>query len=328
MKKVQGFSLLKAFMCFGVILAHFWSSKGYDSLIFLPFREIRTLAAPVFMILSFYFAKSLFSGDNDSFRRRMKRLLVPHICWAVIYYLFYLVIYRTPVTELFWQLCTGHSSILNATMWFQFELILLTVLFYGIFRILKEKKAILCLCILSVICLVLQISGLNYRIFSGLRFELSYPLGRFAEMLPYACLGLVLRYFDLYSKLKRHPLITMAVSLVLFVLPYFLPFPRCDGFGYAGITLIYACFLAVTFAAVLPLDGIGDPVESFIDTLCRFTPGIYCCHRLIFAIVSLCFPGTLFFHTLFGCVVIYLLSYLFCLILSLLPIRDIRLLVD
>ena len=54
-------SLLRMLMCFGVVLSHSCRNKLYPSIYFVPFRIIQHIAAPTFMLLSFYFSSSLSS---------------------------------------------------------------------------------------------------------------------------------------------------------------------------------------------------------------------------------------------------------------------------
>ena len=50
-----GFSLLRTLMCFTVVLSHFWIASSLDQFIDL-FFDIRPVAVPVFMLISFYLA--------------------------------------------------------------------------------------------------------------------------------------------------------------------------------------------------------------------------------------------------------------------------------
>ena len=322
-----GISLLRVLMCFGVILAHCWKHKGYDSLLFLPFKEIQTLAAPVFMLLSFYFLAERFLSPDESFlKKRMLRLLIPQIGWALIYWLVYLLLEPVPLNELFWQILTGHSAVLNATMWFQFDLIVLTLLFFLLFSFRNEKFSTILLICISFLCLILQHSGINYRLFSDLRFELSYPLGRLVEMLPYATIGFLLKHCRMTDTLKKYRYPVLIASLLLFTLPYLMSFPSAKGFGYAGITLLYLVILSFFITELLPFEMLPETIKKGMLPLCCHTLGIYCCHRLIHALVSrfLGYSPSSFLY----CILLYILCYLFCSLLSLIPSKTIKKLVD
>ena len=105
---------------------------------------------------------------------------------------------------MFWQLLMGHSVQLNGVMWYQFEIIILTVLFVIILYIFRERyMSVLCICMMAA--WLFQYSGWNKRLFGGLRFELTYPLGRFSEMVPYAVCGFAIAHYEMYKKLKNIP---------------------------------------------------------------------------------------------------------------------------
>ena len=84
-----GFCFLRIWMSFEVILVHFWyvPSIDYVPWYLFPFAYMRMLAVPLFMMLSFFLLERTFiARDCNKFKKRIVRLLVPHIGWAVIYF--------------------------------------------------------------------------------------------------------------------------------------------------------------------------------------------------------------------------------------------------
>lgn len=318
-------ALLRSLMCFGVILAHCWKSKTYTSIIFLPFKEIETLAAPVFMILTFYFSASLyFSPDISNLKKRMTRLLIPHLGWALIYFAVLQFFEAIPFTELLWQIFMGHSYVLNATMWFQTVLIVLTLLFFMIFSHADKKEGMFISLLLTLFALFMQISETNYNLFYDLRFELKYPLGRIIEMIPYAFTGLLLNYYDAFTCLKKYRYIFMMFFLFLLSLPYITDFPVCNGFGYAGITCYYLSLFMTLFCGLLPFDLLYLTPKKFFYQLSRYTLGIYCIHRLVFVFLG----RYSFFSTFTGCIILYFICYLICFLINQIPDKIINSLVN
>lgn len=63
------------------------------------------------------------------------------------------------VGDFFWQLIMGHSY--NSVAWFQIDLIILTVLFWIIFKYFKVEKALLITILLGCFALVLQYSEIT-----------------------------------------------------------------------------------------------------------------------------------------------------------------------
>lgn len=199
-----GIALLKTWMCFEVILCHFDSEvtvRAYDIL-----RLSKGLAVPCFMIISFYYMAKTDIGDCESVKMRLKRLLVPHIGWSLIYFLYYFVIAVITggsifklVAKLILQIGFGHT--LNTTMWFQVDLILITMIFIIIIRskLPLQKISI----VLGIVALLVQYSGLNYMVFSHFPFVVSYPLGRLAEVIPCSVIGYLAGNINLFQRIKE-----------------------------------------------------------------------------------------------------------------------------
>ena len=178
-----GLSILKMFMCFEVVLCHFWQ---YDnSLILKLFALMRNVAVPVFIMISFFLMKNFFlSLNHQKLQKRLVKLFKPQLYWAIIYFIIYKICIiiipnislKLSLNDLLWQIILGHSPNLNPSMWFQFDLIILTIIFSIICHHFNSKKVI-CLISLLLGALILQYSGLNYATFNSMIYELKYPLG-------------------------------------------------------------------------------------------------------------------------------------------------------
>ena len=318
-----GFSLLKMLMAFEVLLGHFAIWEQYDPRIVWPFREMVSLAVPSFMILSFYLtAKSFLSRDDKKFKVRLKKLIMPQLIWAVIYYVIYVLIDLTrhknlsdSPMDLFWQMLTGHSRNLNPSMWYQADVIVVTILFYLIFRKLNEKKGYLALIIMTVACYFLQFSSINRALFGELEFELKYPLGRIAEMIPFAFIGFSIRYFNLYEKLKKFRYIVMPLCIVLFFAGYYIPWPEVKDFGFSGFAKPYLALCIVTFAYLVPLENLNLPLKKAIVKITDYSLGIYCIHRLINTLL-LVFVPSFQPQSFERCIVLYIVCYFVCFLIS------------
>ena len=193
-----GLSLLKVIMCFEVLCCHFLSSAT-TPIWRLPLTLLKTSAVPVFMVISFLLCrKAVVSGDTELLGRRVRRLLWPQISWAVAYYLLCFVLNLLDSGEilspfaLVWQLLTGSNEQLNPAMWFQTDLILLTVIFSLLFAWLKPKLSYGIILLVATICLILQYGGMNYALFEPLQTEIKYSLGRIVEVWPFAAAAVCL----------------------------------------------------------------------------------------------------------------------------------------
>ena len=310
-----GLALLRAAMCFGVIALHALSEKEHTPAV-EAFLYAGKFAVPVFMITSFMFARSLIIGlDKKKIMSRFERLIIPLVGWAVIYYAVYKLCAVKPeigITDLIWQILTGHSSVLNPSMWFQFDLILLTALFLAVSAIFKKHRDA-ALWFLFFAALIFQYSGAN-SFFDGLRFELKYPLGRFFEMIPYAVLGYECADENVLLKLKENRLSTIIVSLGTIVAEIIGEvFCRYDGYGYGGVKyLAFGAALVALFYA-LPLEKLPEKAIGAVKLVTGYTLGIYCMHRLAMATLNKIAPSLsavmLRDHQMIYCVIIYIICY-------------------
>jgi len=337
-RKHYGFALLRTIMCFVVVLCHFWHIPTRFA--FVNYLEIlKPMAVPVFMMMSFFLVSKSFGTHNPgTAKKRLVRLVWPQIAWAVIYWLFYFPIGKASVRDLLWQILTGHSESINPTMWFQTDMILLTALFFLVFHAFSRKKALLSLGILSFISFAAQYAGINYALFSNLRYELKYPLGRLTEVLPYAVAGICFADFHIDRFLQKKPVLTALVSCAVLagsliaerVFPYSAP-----GFGYSGVFLFVEAVAVFSVAAVLPIYNIHKSAVGILNVLTNYSLGIYCSHRLVAwfifetsigSVLNSVFGITL--GSFSGCIVIYLGCYILCTVLSLFRIVPIKRLVN
>ena len=322
-----GFSLLKMLLAFEVLLGHFANWDEYNPTLVWPFRELVSLAVPCFVILSFYLmGKSFLSRDDGKFKNRLIKLLIPQVGWAIIYYAIYLTLDITMnaglthgFSDFIWQLFTGHSMQLNPSMWYQVDVIIATIIFYFVFKFNKDdKKAYICLFAITVLCYILQFSGINRALFGNLRFELKYPLGRIAEVIPFAFVGFTLKYFDILEKLKKYRYIVMPLCIVLFFVAYNIPWTVLNDFGFAGFCKPWLAITIVTFAFLVPLEYLSLGLKKFILKLTDYSLGIYCIHRLINTLLYK-FAPWINLHSFERCILLYVACYVACFLIELIP---------
>ena len=291
-----GISLLKIWMCFEVVLVHFWKRPAGGELAW-PLRILPHylgVAVPVFMLLSFTLTDvAAAAHDNSKIRHRLRRLLVPQIFWTVAYYVVYKALDICKGTSLaaepytfWWQLFLGHS--MNMTVWFQIDLIVLTVLGFLLFRFLSERQALICVTIGGLLALVFQYSGGNWAMFENVSWSkayyfnfVKYPVGRFFEMIPYAVVGIWLCRFMFFKKCSEHWL--YIVSLALFGTFFFLNYrvfvaPR--GYGYGGFYLIAMALVTLPLFYYLPLGWLPETAAKAINHVAGYTMEVYFMHRL------------------------------------------------
>lgn len=269
-----GISLLRIWMCFEVVLEHFktwdWdtinqTSKLHQSICnFLSFNMF--MAVPCFMILAFIFTDiEYIAKDGVQFKRRLIRLITPVIFWAVIYLLVYVVldyVYGTKLiqfkTDLLWQIIFGHAY--NRTLWFQFDLIVITLLYVGVFRYLDKKRALTVIAFFTLFALIAQYSNKNAEILQKINLGI-YPktyvlesLGRICEMIPYATIGVIIKEFKVLDKEEAAIDTLLKIILSLLTIKFLKSnsvFYTPLGFVYQGIQKIVIAFFYVVFFYLL-----------------------------------------------------------------------------
>lgn len=333
-----GFSVLRLVMCFEVVLAHFWSQKG-DLFVYRPFVLLRDTAVPIFMLLSFVLCEKYFSNITSSrVKSRMLRLIWPQVAWTFIYGISYLVFEKSvgvdvhiTIKDIFWQLATGHSACLNVSMWYQIVLIILTVLTYIIYYSTNtEKSLVRILSALFILSLILQFSNVNFMIFNRFRYELRYTLGRIAEMVPYMVLGLLIAHYRLLDRARFHKKKAVSMLCVLLVvLGCTMLIPKAQGFGYSNITHMIIAIIMLFFVYIIPFNLLSNKIKDAISVVSKYTLGIYCVHRLIATMVIELFENAEIETGTFGmCVIIYILSYAVSWLISLVPCKVTRFIVQ
>lgn len=278
-----GLDLLKTWMSFEVIICHFGQGDGYG-FVHRLFDLFRVYAVPVFMFISFFFAFNWLTSPSDTLKmtNRLKRIYIPLIIWALIYYVVFklcaaigLNIISPSLSALFWQIVTGHS--LNPPMWFNVVLMMLTLLYFLLYRHFPSKAVYISV-ILLVVSMGLEYSGINAALFKNMRFELSYPLGRLVEMIPYASGGLLLG--SLWKKYQSKGL-WVIVAVVAIVLGFTdLHLAAAKSFDYGGLSLFLRAVGLTCLFSVIPFER-APRLGSIIRNISKYSMGIYCMHLLI-----------------------------------------------
>lgn len=246
---------------------------------------ICSFPVPAFMLISFILTTNTIKvGERGKIFRRLQKLYMPQFVWALIYWtihqMFMLASYRN-VSDLGWQLSVGCSRNLNPPMWYQSNLILLTIVFIIFYKIFKDKIIYIILIILSG-SLFIQYSGVNHKLFINSIYEIRYPLGRIIEMLPYACLGVLFVECDLFKKIRSNQRVVSMILIIICVIgvvcdKLFKP----EGFGYQGVQrIVIGLFIVVNFY-IYPFKKIKGKIQKIVFFISRYSLGIYCMHFIV-----------------------------------------------
>ena len=328
-KKV-GLDLLRLVMSFCVVLIHYWSDQTRP-LILQPIAKITGYAVPVFMFMSFYLTqKGYLRKDVNYIKKRLWRLVWPQIGWSFVYCGIYMMLdlaFGTDkihgISDLWWQLFTGHSPRINPAMWYQMVISLLTLIYFGIFYYFPIKTGLISIVVLMILAVNIQYSELNFILFGDLRFELKYPLGRICEMIPYATAGFLTSYFEVHKKCKK---LQIPVAVVTMIFTWILMNHEFvfspEGFGYSGVQKVLIAFGMITLAVMLPFEKLPAGVSNMITLLSKYTLAVYCMHNLIGRfMISVFIRLGLESGTFFMCVMIYIICYIIAFVISKIPIK-------
>lgn len=332
----KGIEILRIWLCFGVILYHFYRDGSCAGFLTDIISYPRWMAVPVFMLISFILLSYKFATRTVSFRDicgRCNRLAIPIVFWAFAYFVGFRISQWAGIvdTEVTWwhlsnQLFLGHSY--NYPMWFMNVLLFLTIIWGLVFVIPGKKPRMAVLAVLAAVSFYLQYSGIYWDWFNPLGWEERYPLGRLIEMMPYMCVGSMIGMYGLHRISRIELWIPLSLATGVMVLTRIENMlPTANSFGYGGLTLL---ILSVSFASVFILfpSGIfrGEGwLAKGIVYVSRYTMGIYCLHvmlgNLIANIRPKLFPSV---GDYICCVMVFVVGLGICLLIDRLPLKWLR----
>ena len=323
---IAGFDALRVFMSFCVVLCHFWENNRsgvfYEMLDFT-----RSCAVHCFVLLAFYFSAGYIeSGSCKSLWKRMLRLLKPYLIWPLVTFCIYnvssLLISGSvcyDLTDLGYQYFMGHTQ-LEAVMYFNWDLMLLTVFFTGIFALFRKRTAAAVLSVLAAAASAAVYSGFNYSIFSYFPFEMKYTLGRLAELLPSAAVGIMLSHAgfqDIKAAAARSGSFIYGAAVfelvwMLYAARGLAAYFQWRHFGYGRPDQIIAAVLFFILCYYIPVNTVSRPFFKIVRQIAGYTQGIYCIHYIAGrACVKIAGESWQQINSsIFPCAVIYVISLL------------------
>ena len=312
-----GIELLRFIMCFWVILYHCFdtNNKRIKKIIIL-----KRFHVPTFMFISFYFFyDSLNSRNINKIRMRLIRLSIPYFIWPTIIWIFNNILYlifqsnrfnrRLTLIELVYQLTFGIK--IYGIIWFN-NILLLFIIFFTLISFLFKNKFLLIFQIISILIYAFDYSG--YRPIIKKTYTWIF-LGRVFGMFPISVTGLFLSSLNIISKLKIDKIRSKAILIsflnILFLLKYDI-FIIKKGYVYRSIIFNIAAINFFIFFSLVPFENIRNKfVNTFIRTITKYTGGIYYIHMIIRNILDKQI-ALINNKTVYGCIIIYLISYFTC----------------
>ena len=148
-------------------------------------------------------------------------------------------------------------------------------------------------------------------------------------MIPYAVLGFFCAYFDIFESLRNHKIIFILFPIIIIFLLIYTIVNSAPGFGYSNNNNLLLAFFVTGFAYILPLQNSPEKIKKVIKFITKYTLGIYCMHRLIalgikFFLIKL----EIDFNTFVLAIAAYIVSFLLSFVISKIPCRLLKMLVD
>ena len=158
---------------------------------------------------------------------------------------------------------------------------------------------------------IIQYSNLNYKFFNQYKNEIKYSVGYIIETLPLATSGLIISSIGLISKVNKIRIKCFFISLILIYMIFkFKIFCNIKGFGKQGLIHNFGGLSFFIIFSLFPLNNFKKKtLKNIINCITNFTAGIYFLHIIVYKILIYNI-NLIKKKTIFGCIIIYLISYL------------------
>jgi fucose 4-O-acetylase-like acetyltransferase len=228
-KKINiGLAILRIYLSFVVVTVHSFKPKATIRQKFIIKIIYNSIHVPNFYLLSFYFCYNLFNSKNiRKIKIRFQRLLIPYFIWPIIFWslenlLSFIFQKNNKIAfkELMLQLLTGH--VFMTVLWFQYDLIFITLSLCIIHLLFNENLIIYILINLQIFGIFFTHSNYNFIYFNKFNFNKKYTFGRLFEIVPYCIMGYIIAYLNLVNIISKHRIISIYILYQLVFFFYFL----------------------------------------------------------------------------------------------------------
>lgn len=310
-----GIELLRAYMSFSIVILHFLKEEFKTNFLLKFMFHCQPFYVPTFFLISFYFSFNMFISKNIAkIKERFIRILIPYTIWPIFLWLRNIIFNHKDINfdyamfkPILFQLLIGYDF--YAVFWFQFDLIVITIIFSIIIFSFDTHYFI----ILKFMSVFLYIINKTYeeRLIIYKQIGSIKPL--FGSFI-YSFAGFYLRSKSILIKfhIKRN------VIFILIIISFFLIYIHkilikiSIRFKIAVVDIVIVCLFI--FFGKIPFDSIqNDIIKKIIKQLTSYTGGIYYIHYGVRKIFSTYFP--IFNVGNFkACIINYIVCYLICFI--------------
>lgn len=188
-------------------------------------------------------------------------------------------------------------------------MIFITIFYNLIILLFRKKYTNLVLTVIFITSFIVQYNGQN------LLFGKNVVFGRIFEMMPYSVIGFFISYSGIMNYMKKNRLLVIISCLYLLYFFYnHKIFIEIKGFYYQGLQFFFVSICIFISFAMFPSEKIKNKkIIQIIKQITNYTAGIYYLHLQITEYTSK-YIIQIKYRTIKGCLIIYLLCYLFCFI--------------
>ena len=235
--------------------------------------------------MSFYFTcHNLLSQNPKKILSRFVRLLIPYIGWPIIIKQtnrIYNQKYKTKFpdsneilkSQLFW----GQEYL--SQFWFQWDLIVTTLLFVLIIFIFR-KNCLFILILILILFYYFQYSGNYFQKYLPIQKNNKYTILRMFEMVPLGVTGFIIGYFNIINKINKYKFQTLVISCITYhIVNNYQLFRIVKISSYSGIELNIKSICAIFIFSLFPSDKITDKnLQKVFNLLTNYSAGLFYLH--------------------------------------------------
>ena len=313
-----GLGILRPILAFCVIISHTYNSHYAFGKWKFFHRKTENLYfhVPTFFIMAFYFShKTLISSNLKKKLERLQRLFIPYSLWPLIFFFLnniikkYIIVGKIiPFKKLKSPLLFGVGFGFMDLLWYQWNLIIITILYFIIIFIFPKNSNIF-LILIGITSFIYQYNGKNKLAFSKIKGAKNYDFGRILEMIPFSVFGFfassgIMKFLRKY-KIK---VFLSFIYIIYFLLNYNI-FIKFKGYGYHGVERFFLSISIFITFGMFPSEKIKNKIIiKVIKLITNYTAGIYYIHIAIDRYIE-SYIISIKKKTMKGCIILYLICY-------------------
>ena len=308
-----GIETLRTILSFFILTRHFLKKEFITNYLTRFIFYAQPFYVPLFFLISFYFSFNTFSSRNiNKIKLRFTRILIPYVIWPIILWIrnnksniFRFDFNSNMFKSIFFQLLIGYDF--YAVLWFQFDLIFISIIFSIIIFIFKNHY-LKVLNIYGVFCFLINKPYEKKLIL----YNRNGSIKRLDYATIYSLTGFMLGSISILKLIKpfRYK-IFLLIFPVIILFYYFKSFLRI-AFWYQILYIDILIICLFLIFAMLPFDLIENQITKRIIThITSFTGGIYYIHYGVREIFSP-YINILGVCDLKSCIINYLFCYSIC----------------